>query len=95
MSKMLTVELPEETYAALEAAAHALGKTTAEVAALRLRYGTSTEKERENAIRRALLEAGLIDELERPPLDVEAFYAFKPLHYEGKPVSETLIEERR
>lgn len=44
-----------------------------------------------------LLEAGVISEVKRPITeeDVARFRAYKPIEVKGKPVSETLIEDRR
>ena len=43
---------------------------------------------------RRMLESGLLRSIPRPD-DVRKPRAFKPIRLEGKPVSETLIEERR
>ena len=52
-------------------------------------------KSKEEEVERLLLEAGLISEIKKPKRSVEAFRKYKPIKVKGKPVSETLIEERR
>jgi hypothetical protein len=47
------------------------------------------------AFHQALLASGLISEIKSPVVDVEAYRRFKPIEVRGKPVSETIIEERR
>lgn len=44
-----------------------------------------------------LLKDGVIDRIPRPPTeaDIKAFEEYKPVPIEGKPLSETIIEERR
>ncbi|MEW6211795.1 MAG: hypothetical protein AB1631_25790 [Acidobacteriota bacterium] len=44
---------------------------------------------------RKLIEAGLIIEVRQPPTDMESYRNYKPAEVTGRPVSETLIEERR
>ncbi len=44
---------------------------------------------------RKLMEAGLIVEVRRPMTDIESYRDYKPVEVTGRPVSETLIEERR
>jgi hypothetical protein len=43
-----------------------------------------------------LLKDGVIDRVPRPPTEAEvkAFREYKPIDVEGKPLSETIIEER-
>ncbi|HEV7475532.1 MAG TPA: hypothetical protein VGN90_15870 [Pyrinomonadaceae bacterium] len=51
----------------------------------------------EDEFEQHLLANGVITEIP-PPLteaDIEAFRNYKPISVEGKPVSETIIEERR
>lgn len=51
----------------------------------------------ESDFEQSLLEAGVISEL-KAPITEEAlarFRAYRPIEVEGKPVSQTLIEERR
>ena len=45
-------------------------------------------------VSRRLAEQGLIAE-KRHPLSVEEFESYTPISVQGKPVSQTLIEERR
>ena len=54
----------------------------------------SGEEKREH-FEQAMLEAGLVSEIRKPKRDVEAFRKYKPVKVKGKPISETLIEERR
>jgi hypothetical protein len=51
----------------------------------------------EDEFEQHLLAAGVITEIPPPPTeaDIEAFRNYKPITVEGRPVSETLIEERR
>jgi predicted transcriptional regulator len=92
MSKLLQVELPDEVYTALEEAARARGATLETEAAERLRKDLRTREEREAAIDRALMEAGL---MLKPPTGLVRGTRFKTLPVKGKPVSETIIEGRR
>ncbi len=49
----------------------------------------------EDNFKRAMLDAGLLNSIEPREVDLESFKNYKPVDVEGKPVSETLIEERR
>lgn len=51
----------------------------------------------EDEFEQHLLANGVITEIPPPPTeaDIEAFRNYKPITVEGKPVSETIIEERR
>lgn len=51
----------------------------------------------EDEFEQHLLASGVITEIPPPPTkaDIEAFRNYKPITVEGKPVSETIIEERR
>lgn len=51
----------------------------------------------EDEFEQHLLATGVITEIPPPPTeaDIEAFRNYKPITVEGKPVSETIIEERR
>lgn len=46
-------------------------------------------------VRRTLVERGLITERKSTSLSVEEFESYRPITVRGKPVSQTLIEERR
>ncbi|MEX0713258.1 MAG: hypothetical protein WD278_12965 [Pirellulales bacterium] len=46
-------------------------------------------------LQKRLIDAGLLKEFKRPLRDAEAFKSRKPVSIEGKPLSETIIEERR
>ncbi len=46
-------------------------------------------------VSRRLMEQGLIAEEKRASLSVEEFESYTPITVRGKPVSQTLIEERR
>ena len=54
-------------------------------------------KERLDLLNRRLLAKGIIKRIPDPPTEesIAAFRAWKPIEIPGKPVSETLIEERR
>jgi hypothetical protein len=64
------------------------------LAALRFKRQPLTPEEE---LQLRLLKDGLIDHIPRPPTesDVTAFDEYKPVPIEGKPLSETVIEERR
>jgi hypothetical protein len=49
----------------------------------------------EDEFERALVTAGLLSVPKLQDLDVEQYRQYKPVTVQGKPVSETLIEERR
>ncbi|MBI3650615.1 MAG: hypothetical protein HY231_06155 [Acidobacteria bacterium] len=49
----------------------------------------------EKEVEKLMLEAGLITEVKKPKRNVEALRTYKPVKVKGKPVSETLLEERR
>ena len=51
----------------------------------------------EDELQLLLLKDGVIDHIPRPLTDAEigAFQEYKPVPIEGKPLSETVIEERR
>ena len=49
----------------------------------------------EDEVERALLDAGLLSELRQPPDRTPASGQFEPIAVRGKPVSETIVEERR
>ena len=51
----------------------------------------------EDELQLLLLKDGVIDHIPRPLTDAEirAFEEYKPVPIEGKPLSETVIEERR
>lgn len=51
----------------------------------------------EDEFEQHLLASGVITEIPQAPTDaeIEAFRNYKPITVEGKPVSETIIEERR
>ncbi len=49
----------------------------------------------ERTLKQSLFEAGLLSEIKTPDRDVESFRSYQPVTVKGKPVSETIIEERR
>jgi hypothetical protein len=51
----------------------------------------------EEQLQLLLLKDGVIDQIPRPPTeaDMRAFQEYEPVPIEGKPLSETIIEERR
>lgn len=49
----------------------------------------------EEIFKQRLLDAGLIKEIRRPSRDPSASRPWRPVPIEGKPLSETIIEERR
>jgi hypothetical protein len=61
---------------------------------------TEQAKERaelsEEEYQQLLVDAGLLDRVQpRPPRDAASFDQFQPVKISGKPLSETIIEERR
>jgi hypothetical protein len=55
----------------------------------------SSEDEREDEFERELMAEGILGEVKPLPDDDPDFYSYKPVTVTGKPVSETIIEERR
>lgn len=55
----------------------------------------SSEKQKEEAVERALLQAGLLNESSAPCLDHEKFHQYQPVPLKGEPLSVTLLSERR
>lgn len=49
----------------------------------------------EQKLQQKLFEAGLLTEIKPPIRDFEAYRNRQPVKVEGKPISETIIEERR
>jgi hypothetical protein len=49
----------------------------------------------EEDFKRRLVELGLLKELKHPARNAESFLSWKPVQTKGKPLSETIIEERR
>ncbi len=56
---------------------------------------SSTEEELEDAFEREMTAEGFLGEVKPLRGDDPEFYAYRPVTVEGKPVSETIIEERR
>jgi hypothetical protein len=46
-------------------------------------------------LQKRLIEAGMLSEFKAPRRDAVAFKSRKPVEIEGKPLSETIIQERR
>lgn len=57
----------------------------------------SNELSKEDQVQRLLLERGVISRIPPKPTpeDIARFNAWKPIQIEGKPISQTIIEERR
>ncbi len=49
----------------------------------------------EQLLERRLLERGVISEIPKRNFDPDTYKEFEPIEVKGKPVSETIIEERR
>ncbi len=49
----------------------------------------------EEELAEELLRDGILDQVAAPSRDVARFESYKPIAVTGKPVSETIIEERR
>lgn len=56
--------------------------------------GTQT-KSATGTLKQRLFDAGLLSEIKTPERNTESFRAFQPVTVKGKPVSETILEERR
>ena len=57
--------------------------------------GAESESSLEDQLDQLLLEAGVISEIPKRLPRPEHFKDFKPIEVKGKPISETIIEERR
>lgn len=57
--------------------------------------GAGTEMSPEDRLDQLLLEAGVISEIPPPITDFTPYENRKPVAVTGKPISETIIEERR
>jgi len=56
--------------------------------------GTMPVRPTEKELERKLFEAGLLSEI-KPKAAADVYRKFKPIPVKGKPVSETIVEERR
>lgn len=56
---------------------------------------TAQEESAEDKLEQMLLEAGLLSEIPPPITDFTNYRRRRPIKVKGKPVSETIIEERR
>jgi hypothetical protein len=70
-----------------------LGKSWVRVATVRAYYERDDGGDADLRLQRALFEDGLIEEVR--PRSLSKFTPFKPVKVTGKPLSETVIEERR
>ena len=52
-------------------------------------------KDAPGMLKQRLFDAGLLTEMKTPERDAESFRSYQPVATKGKPVSETMIEERR
>ena len=68
--------------------------TAVEVRTLETPLGGDTDEERLDRLEQALLASGLMKEFKRPPFPPETGDR-TPIRVEGKPLSETIIEDRR
>ena len=72
--------------------------TPAEIAQIRQKievFLAAQAKRAGRTLKQSLFEAGLVSEIKTPDRDLESFRRYKPVPVKGKPVSETIIEERR
>ncbi len=53
------------------------------------------ETARQEQVRQDLIRRGLIEDRPRTAVDIERFEKWEPIPITGKPLSETIIEERR
>ncbi len=86
----ITIDLPEEVYQQLERQARARGATTAEAVAQVL---AEAEAARNAAFWQRLEAQGAV--AKRKPAPPAAAEPFQPIHIQGQPLSEIIIEERR
>jgi lambda repressor-like predicted transcriptional regulator len=70
-----------------------LGKSWVRVSAVRAYYKREENDDTDLRLQRALYEDGLLEEIR--PRSLSKFTPFKPVKISGKPLSETIIEERR
>jgi hypothetical protein len=49
----------------------------------------------DDELQRKLLEVGILSEIRPPVAELESYRNYQPVEVKGKPVSETVIEERR
>lgn len=61
------------------------------------RDGRQSAQSKEERLAQALLEEGIITHIPPKPTqaDIDRFNAWRPLPIQGKPLSETIIEDRR
>ena len=72
--------------------------TPAEIAQIRQKVEELLAAQSQGAdrsLKQSLFEAGLLSEIKTPDRDLESFRSYQPVTVKGKPVSETIIEERR
>jgi hypothetical protein len=62
---------------------------------LKALWEQSEEKAKRDQILQKMLEDGLITRIPPPIMDGARHRSWKPIEIEGKPISETIIEERR
>ncbi len=86
----MTITLPDDVYARLERQAAARGL---DVAALIAALERDLEDARLDAAEESMRAEGLLLPRRKPPLDIPP--NFEPAPIQGKPLSETIIEERR
>src|SRR5437660_9370531 len=86
----ITIDRTDEVDAQLEEAARIMGKTPAEIAALRLSLSTVEPTERANRIRQILAGSGLIRPSALTPQEIASYHEVKTIRVTGRPVSETL-----
>lgn len=56
---------------------------------------TAPAQPTEEEFKRQLVETGLLKQIKRPARNPESFRSWEPVTIKGKPLSETIIEERR
>lgn len=86
----ITVDLSNEIYEQLSRLAQAKGVSVSEVAANLLE---EAEANRRAAVFEQMRAEGIL--LPKKPANPDIGASFKPIEVRGKPVSETIIEERR
>ena len=95
MARSITIRMPDEQYAKLERRARLKGVSVSQLVRVQLGAQGGQPADAEAAVHRALVEAGLVVERVRPAFDAEAFRAWTPMQVIGRPLSETLVEDRR
>src|SRR5437867_676119 len=94
MNQTLT-ERPGQADASVQEAARMLGMTAAEIAALRSSLSNDDPGERTTRIRQILAGSGVLHPSALTPQEIANYCEVRTIPVTGRPVSETLVEDRR